>query len=381
MRVTFSNLSRTIELCEDSTYQPKALKVDRTDPTAPVIREAKLLGAKSSNGNDYTDGALREFAELYRGRISYVDHAPKGATGRSVLEAWAWVVEGSERIAVRPGDGVYGDVRVNPKHPIAEQVLYFAEHKPDALGFSHDAQGRGRAQPNGRYLVEGAASVASVDLVWKGATTRGLFEGATVKPTGMTAKTLAEALLADRMAKGKLGAVFTTAMELVQAHLDDAGIDDAERMKRVMGVVDELHAEIKTMAGGKPDEKKPAEGDAPAPPKEEAVAESAELKKMREEHDARLKKIEEGQVAEAIARRRASREQMLREAGLPASGQLLETITAELDDAKAKALVEQVRPTAGRGPRSVQQTTEGAGGIPTGDALKNLGKSLGFKGR
>ena len=80
-------------------------------------------------------------------------------------------------VAVRPGEGLFGDFHFNPKHALAEQLMWDAEHAPENVGFSHNVEARvGRR--GDRVVVEAITRVQSVDLVADPATTRGLFESA-----------------------------------------------------------------------------------------------------------------------------------------------------------------------------------------------------------
>jgi hypothetical protein len=97
-------------------------------------------------------------------------------------------------------DGLYGDFVYNPKHPIAEQFLWNAEHSPDSVGFSHNVQAK-TTRKKGKTVVEEITRVQSVDVVADPATTRGLFESKTntSELEGMTmAEALAEATVDDK---------------------------------------------------------------------------------------------------------------------------------------------------------------------------------------
>ena len=80
-------------------------------------------------------------------------------------------------IALRSGDGLFGDFHFNPKHALAEQLLWDAEHAPENVGFSHNVQARTVRQGDDT-LVEAILKVHSVDLVADPATTGGLIEQA-----------------------------------------------------------------------------------------------------------------------------------------------------------------------------------------------------------
>ena len=154
-----------------------------------VIKGVKLLGRESTNlgGTLYTDRAWETAKGLYEGAAVNVDHpegakggAPSGANAgkpRSVASKFGKL----QTVEVRQGEGVFGDLVYNPKHPLADSIKWFAEHMPDALGFSHHAYGRTRKatsrDPKGFSLVvETIEQVKSVDLVNDSATTKGFFE-------------------------------------------------------------------------------------------------------------------------------------------------------------------------------------------------------------
>ena len=76
-------------------------------------------------------------------------------------------------VAMRPGEGLFGDLHFNPKHALAEQLLWDAEHAPENVGFSHNVEAR-TVRRGDEIVVEAITRVQSVDLVADPATTRGL---------------------------------------------------------------------------------------------------------------------------------------------------------------------------------------------------------------
>jgi hypothetical protein len=76
-------------------------------------------------------------------------------------------------------NGLYGDFHFNPKHPLAEQMLWDAEKAPENFGFSHNVEAVVRLE-NGAQIVDKIVRVRSVDLVADPATTSGLFESQTL---------------------------------------------------------------------------------------------------------------------------------------------------------------------------------------------------------
>lgn len=151
-------------------YTAAAAKA-RVDRQRGLISGVKILGTQSRNGRVYSPQALADAAKLYEGKPVNVDHVD--GTRRSYRDRIGRIVN------VRlEADGLYGDLLVNPKHPLAEQLFWDAEHCPDNVGLSHDAQGRTRVA-NGRVIVESIEAVRSVDLVAEPATTSSLYEDQT----------------------------------------------------------------------------------------------------------------------------------------------------------------------------------------------------------
>ena len=163
------------ELIEYVHSQGLSLTADRQQG---ILRGVKILGIESRNGNRYSAAALRRALPLYEGIRVNVNHPPRGQEDRPR--------DYRDRIGKLAGvelraDGLYGALHFNPRHPLAEQLIWEAEHAPENVGFSHNAVGRGR-QESGHFLVEEIAEVRSVDLVTDPATTRGLFESRLSSP-------------------------------------------------------------------------------------------------------------------------------------------------------------------------------------------------------
>ncbi|MHB1033223.1 MAG: hypothetical protein ACYC35_23950 [Pirellulales bacterium] len=144
------------------------------DRDAGMIRGVKILGLESRNGRTYLPEALAEAAAMYEGAKVNVNH-PKGspAAPRDYQDRIGAV----RNVAVRAGEGLFGDLHFNPRHALAEQLAWDAEHAPENVGFSHNVQAR-TSRRGERTVVEAITEVRSVDLVADPATTRGLFESA-----------------------------------------------------------------------------------------------------------------------------------------------------------------------------------------------------------
>jgi hypothetical protein len=142
-----------------------ALKIDREHG---IVRDVKVLGLVSANGRVYLKEGLAQALRLYERRPVNIDHAP--ADRRSYRDRIGLLQ--NCRLAE---DGIRADLIINPRHPLAEQVLWDAEHAPTNLGLSHDATGR-TTWKDGKQIVEAITAVRSVDLVAEPATTQSLFE-------------------------------------------------------------------------------------------------------------------------------------------------------------------------------------------------------------
>lgn len=146
----------------------------RVDAAAGVIRGVKILGLESRNGRSYLPEALARAIPLYEGARVNVNH-PKGGPWDS--RDYQDRLGAIRNVVLRPGAGLFGDLRFNPKHALAEQLVWDAEHAPENVGFSHNVEAR-TARRGERVVVEAITRVQSVDLVADPATTRGLFEAA-----------------------------------------------------------------------------------------------------------------------------------------------------------------------------------------------------------
>ena len=139
---------------------------------AGLIRGVKLLGLSSKNNRRYSEQALAKAldSKIYEGATVYVDHPPRGNQSRSYRDRFARIE------AVRQNkDGLFGDLRFNPRHPLAEQIVWDATHKTEGVGLSHNIVAGCRSDKSGE-IIEEITKVHSVDLVDNPATTRTLFE-------------------------------------------------------------------------------------------------------------------------------------------------------------------------------------------------------------
>lgn len=152
----------------------------RVDRAGSLLQGVKLLGLASRNGRRYREAALRAAAPLYEGAKVNVNH-PQGdpASPRDYRDRLGVI----RAVRLVPGEGLFGSLQYNPKHPLAEQLMWDAEHAPENVGLSHNVLAR-TTRDGGDVVVESIDQVRSVDLVADPATTHGLFEQAAALPAG-----------------------------------------------------------------------------------------------------------------------------------------------------------------------------------------------------
>lgn len=137
-----------------------------------VIRGVKILGLESRNGRSYRPATLAKAVTLYEGAKVNVNHPKTGAQTPRDYQDRIGVVR---NVAFRDG-GLFADLQYNPKHQLAEQLAWDAEHAPENVGLSHNVEAR-VARHNSGLVVDEILKVRSIDLVADPATTRSLFEG------------------------------------------------------------------------------------------------------------------------------------------------------------------------------------------------------------
>lgn len=215
------------------SFYGSTAKIDRE---AGLIRDVKFLGLASPSKNRvYTDDAIAKALPLYEGKPVNLDHVTDAKHGRSVRDRIGIIVNCRHR----PGDGGYADLKINPKHPLAESILWFAENSPSAIGMSHIGFGKGRVE-KGRQIIESIERVQSVDIVGDPATTNGLFESRSsemefdaIKLEDLKANRpdLVESILAESKASGKTEALLAE-NKAMKAELETLKAKDALAAKR-----------------------------------------------------------------------------------------------------------------------------------------------------
>jgi hypothetical protein len=109
----------------------------RIDRDAGVIFGVKIIGCDSRNGRHYPNDTLRQAIPLYENSKVNLDH-PDGdpRKSRSYHARFGMI----RNVHLRENEGLYADFWFNPRHTIAEQLLWDAEHAPDNVGFSHNVE-------------------------------------------------------------------------------------------------------------------------------------------------------------------------------------------------------------------------------------------------
>jgi hypothetical protein len=179
----------------------------RVDRAGGVLRGVKLIGLESLNGRRYRPAALAEAVSLYEGAKVNVNHPKHGPLAPRDYQDRLGVIR---QVEFRPGDGLYGNLHFNPKHALAEQLAWDAEHNPRNVGFSHNVMAR-LSREGERSVVEAITRVQSVDLVADPAATQGLFE--VERPGGEAATTSWESLTLAELGRRRPDVVEQAATE------------------------------------------------------------------------------------------------------------------------------------------------------------------------
>jgi hypothetical protein len=144
----------------------------RVDRAGGVLRGVKLIGLESLNGRRYRPAALAGAVSLYEGAKVNVNHPKNGPLAPRDYQDRLGVIR---QVEFRPSEGLFGNLHFNPKHALAEQLVWDAENNPRNVGFSHNVLAQ-LSRDGELSVVEAITHVQSVDLVADPAATQGLFE-------------------------------------------------------------------------------------------------------------------------------------------------------------------------------------------------------------
>ncbi len=329
--------------CCDITERLKESSVDRKNG---VIHGVKLLGWKSANNREYDPAGVDP--QMYEGRPVYADHQRNGGE-RSVYDRLGLI----ENVTKKP-DGIYGDLRCVKGHRLTESLFDAAERIPNLYGLSHTARGRDRRGPKG-VVIEAVTSVQSVDLVGEPATVKSLYESryqglyeSRFQSMALTLREVQEAIKATRpkyalalkeMAEAGImgpespmadpGAEATGAdheqaiLDAAKACIDDNALDTNQKIKKIKELL-----------------KMVAKGNAPeVMTDDESGDEEADDAKEKEKKEESVKLQAELATLKARERLRDAADA----AGVRIGKALLESITADLTDEKARAIVQELK--------------------------------------
>ena len=154
----------------------EALTLDassRIDRDAGVIKDVRILGAKSRNGREYTEAAMREAVTLYENADVHIDHRLSDKEPeRGLWEAFG-VLKNVHYVPEQKA--LRGDLHYLKTHEAAAKILERIERWPETIGLSHEAYGDARREGS-TLIVDRITEVRSVDLVRDPATNATLFE-------------------------------------------------------------------------------------------------------------------------------------------------------------------------------------------------------------
>ncbi len=165
-----------VPICEYLGWGNAPMKVDAHNG---VIYGVKVLGLVSRNGRRYSEQALRQALPLYEGAKVNINHPrDDAAVPRDYRDRLGFL----RAVRYRDGEGLFADLHFNPKHDLAERLIWDAEHAPHNVGLSHNVLARVEHQDQIPVVTE-IHRVLSVDLVADPATTSGLFEAKLPTPS------------------------------------------------------------------------------------------------------------------------------------------------------------------------------------------------------
>ena len=153
---------------------PSAVRL-KIDKGQGILHGVKILGTQSRNRRRYPIETLRKAIPLYENAKVNLDHPEGDPTKPRSYTDRLGVIKG---VQIQDEQGLFADFHFNPSHPLAEQLLWDAEHAPTNVGFSHNVEAVLRRE-NDEVIVDEIVAVRSVDLVADPATTAGLFESQT----------------------------------------------------------------------------------------------------------------------------------------------------------------------------------------------------------
>ncbi|AMV25429.1 hypothetical protein VT84_13590 [Gemmata sp. SH-PL17] len=236
----------------------ETLLLEASAPSAGVLPNVKVLGAKSRNKREYTPDAMRSAVSLYEGATVYVNHAGEKTKHRSLDDRFGKLKNvrfDEQRNELR------GDLEYLESHPAGTRLKEDIERKLNYFGLSHDADGVYQLK-GGVKVVTQIDKVNSVDLVSNPATAISLLEQE-------DAPAQAEPSASDQ-------AMSDAFSQAVLSVLQDGALDTAgkvEKIKLILEKQDEINA--------------------PAEKKDEPAQEQTEIQRLTEQLAALSKQVAE----------------------------------------------------------------------------------------
>ena len=233
----------------------------------PTIPGCKILGFKSRNNRTYTKEAIQAAVSKYEGVKVNLDHNT-GTDPRKFSDRFGRMVN----VRFQPGQGLFGDLQYNPKHPLAEAFQWWIKNDHTAIGLSHNATAEVKNTAEGGEIVTEIRDVDSVDLVADPATTRGLFEAYNERNKTMNPKDDMPEMAPPAPINSDMGdAPVDEAIDegdnyaehlgnAIMAIVNDAGLSSADKRKKILGALKLMDDE-----GAEPVEENDEEMPPPAP--------------------------------------------------------------------------------------------------------------------
>lgn len=280
-----------------------------------VIYDVRALGPLSRNtygvegveGTEYSSRSHADAVLLMENRPVCIDHLPKvpgrKQPPRSVNDPFG-VIRNLRTVTEAEGPVTRGDLHYLESHPMAGRVVEDIRRGLGVFGLSHTAYSSGEHvdRAKKRLVIESLAAVDTVDLVFRPATNRNLWESEEDKPVKTTVRELLEGHLTRhpthvnrakwiRRLTEDDGYAVPLSAEMDAPDADpDAAIDDAfaaaiAAIVKAEGTSDEKLTKIEALLDAQAaidgEEDSPAP-DAPSPeePKKEAVEPDAAAREL-----------------------------------------------------------------------------------------------------
>jgi len=267
-------MTRIINIMEDVIKGlPKMAAVAVVAPRkkTPTIPGCKILGFKSRNNRTYTKEAIQAAVSKYEGVKVNLDHNT-GTDPRKFSDRFGRMVN----VRFQPGQGLFGDLQYNPKHPLAEAFQWWIKNDHTAIGLSHNATAEVQNTAEGGEIVTEIRDVDSVDLVADPATTRGLFEAYNERNRTMNPEDDMPEMAPPAPINSDMGdAPVDEAMDegdnyaehlgnAIMAIVNDAGLSAADKRKKILGALKLMDDEgAEPVEEGDDEMMDPAAGDMP----------------------------------------------------------------------------------------------------------------------